>query len=493
MSALYLIDEPQQAGDRAQPEERPTPAKRCSPAGRRRPTCSCTPCGRARLHGSASTTPRSPRAIPRIVYAYAPGYRPDGPYRDRPAYDDVIQGESGIAAMCGAAFGEPRYVPTAMADKFCGHVLAGGSAWRSSPRAHRRGTGSRGADAGDDDSPSTCSTICGAPMFDPPMGGFGYNRLLTPLRRPFATSDGHMCIMASNDDQWRRLLIALDLAQLADDPRFAKLVNRAANIEELYRIVTGQLDQDDHGGMGSVLLRGRHSACAGAAAAGDGRGSLSAGDRVLPSLRAPEPRADDGNWQSGPVLQDTADVALTSAQTVGEHTEAILRRMGIDPREVAESRDRRSRAEHEVKTWPCSEGDRLQLERCQAGRPRGRLPVAQSRASAGASRHSRLPERTALSLGDGFTRADVSLRSARHGRAWRNRLLRAPGQSHAVDQPRVEEFLQQLPLCLRRRLFGRRRDGWLDPWAPACQPADGKRLLARLAGELLPEIEAWSG
>lgn len=38
---------------------------------------------------------------PKIIYAYAPGYRSDGPYRDRPAFDDVIQGESGIAAMIG--------------------------------------------------------------------------------------------------------------------------------------------------------------------------------------------------------------------------------------------------------------------------------------------------------------------------------------------------------------------------------------------------------
>ncbi|MGZ5175877.1 MAG: CaiB/BaiF CoA transferase family protein, partial [Burkholderiales bacterium] len=61
---------------------------------------------------------------PRIVYAFAPGYRQDGPYRDRPAYDDVIQGESGIAGIAELAFGEPRYLPTVIADKFCGHILA---------------------------------------------------------------------------------------------------------------------------------------------------------------------------------------------------------------------------------------------------------------------------------------------------------------------------------------------------------------------------------
>src|SRR5215210_1445962 len=61
---------------------------------------------------------------PRLVYAYGPGYRSDGPNRDRPAFDDVIQGESGIAAMVGRSTGEPRYVPMILADKLCGHVLA---------------------------------------------------------------------------------------------------------------------------------------------------------------------------------------------------------------------------------------------------------------------------------------------------------------------------------------------------------------------------------
>ena len=49
------------------------------------------------------------RAInPRIVYASAPGYRSDGPRRYRPAYDDVIQGQSGIAGMNLLAYGEQQ-------------------------------------------------------------------------------------------------------------------------------------------------------------------------------------------------------------------------------------------------------------------------------------------------------------------------------------------------------------------------------------------------
>ena len=55
---------------------------------------------------------------------FGPGYRQDGPHRDYPAYDDVVQGESGIAALMAQVNGEPRFYPTVIIDKFCGYVLA---------------------------------------------------------------------------------------------------------------------------------------------------------------------------------------------------------------------------------------------------------------------------------------------------------------------------------------------------------------------------------
>jgi formyl-CoA transferase len=64
-------------------------------------------------------------ANPRIVYAWASGYRPDSAYRDRAAFDDVIQGESGLAALNKGTDGAPRYVPMVVSDKLCGNVLAG--------------------------------------------------------------------------------------------------------------------------------------------------------------------------------------------------------------------------------------------------------------------------------------------------------------------------------------------------------------------------------
>ncbi len=159
----------------------------------------------------------------------------------RPAYDDVIQGESGVASMCERAFGEPRYLPTVLADKLCGQVMSNAISMALFCR-ERTGIGQEVV-------VPMLETVQAFNMldhqwgaiFDPPDGGMGYNRLFTPHRRPYPTADGHMCIMASNDDQWQRLLAAVGRPDLSDDPRFARLIDRARNIDALYTVLIEQL------------------------------------------------------------------------------------------------------------------------------------------------------------------------------------------------------------------------------------------------------------
>jgi crotonobetainyl-CoA:carnitine CoA-transferase CaiB-like acyl-CoA transferase len=178
---------------------------------------------------------------PKIVYACAPGYRSDGPNRDRPAFDDVIQGESGIAGLIGRSTGEPRYVPMIMADKLCGHVLASSIGMAL---VYRERTG-RGQWV---EVPMLETMLAfnltehlWADAFDGRGGELGYARVLSEHRRPFATRDGHLCVLAVNDEQWRRLLGALDRPELADDPRFATIAERSRNIDTLYGIVAEEM------------------------------------------------------------------------------------------------------------------------------------------------------------------------------------------------------------------------------------------------------------
>jgi crotonobetainyl-CoA:carnitine CoA-transferase CaiB-like acyl-CoA transferase len=174
---------------------------------------------------------------PRIVYAAATGFRKDGAYRDRPSFDDVIQGESGLAALNGGVGGEPRYVPMAVSDKICGYVLASAIGMAL---FHRERTGE-----GQEVHVPMLETMVAFNLADhlwhgvlaEPEKGLGYPRMLTEHRRPFPTKDGHICILATTDLQSRHLFEAIDCPELADDERFSTLARRTDNISELYEIV----------------------------------------------------------------------------------------------------------------------------------------------------------------------------------------------------------------------------------------------------------------
>ena len=59
---------------------------------------------------------------PRLVYVGLHGFAEDGPYGGMPAYDDIIQGMSGCAALMERQTGTPQYFPTIAGDKTCGLV-----------------------------------------------------------------------------------------------------------------------------------------------------------------------------------------------------------------------------------------------------------------------------------------------------------------------------------------------------------------------------------
>jgi crotonobetainyl-CoA:carnitine CoA-transferase CaiB-like acyl-CoA transferase len=179
------------------------------------------------------------RSNPNIVYASASGFGATGRFRDKPAFDDVIQGASGVAALNAGADGAPRYLPMLMVDKLVGVYFA--SAIAMALVAKER-TG-RGQEV---HVPMFESMVAfnmvehlWGGVFGTPEAGLGYRRLFA--RRPFATCDGHVCIMASTDRQWRQLFTVLDVADLMSDPRFVTRADRTANIDALYAIVAAKI------------------------------------------------------------------------------------------------------------------------------------------------------------------------------------------------------------------------------------------------------------
>ena len=179
---------------------------------------------------------------PRIVYVNVTGYGAGGRYAGKPAYDDLIQGMSGIAAITRDAWGgEPRYMPSTIADRTTGLYMANAI---SAALVHRERTG-RGQSI---EIPMfevfaeyVLGDHLGGLVFDPPVGPHYYPRLVSPHRRPYATKDGYVCTLVYTDAQWRNFFKAIGREELMNDKRFNNHGNRAENIDEVYAFMADTL------------------------------------------------------------------------------------------------------------------------------------------------------------------------------------------------------------------------------------------------------------
>lgn len=175
---------------------------------------------------------------PRIVYAGAYGFGEHGPYAGRPAYDDLIQGQTGIADLTRRQDGgEPRYAPLTLADRTVGlHVAIAVLAAVLHARASGAGQ-SVEVPMFEGMAHLVLGDHLGGETFDPPLGPTGYARLLAPHRKPYATSDGHICLLIYNDKHWRHFFDVIGRPEMTDDPRFHTHTARAEHIAEVYAFV----------------------------------------------------------------------------------------------------------------------------------------------------------------------------------------------------------------------------------------------------------------
>lgn len=169
-----------------------------------------------------------------IIYGALHGYLTAGPYAGRPAYDDVIQGECGLAAAFLARDGEPAFAPTVVADKSAGMAAAAGLIAALVQRLRTQ----RGVymEIGMFEAMVAYTLVEHqfGMTFAPPEGGPGYSRVISSERRPYPTADGHICMLAYTDRQWRSFWQLAGSPETADDPRYASMALRTQNIDALY-------------------------------------------------------------------------------------------------------------------------------------------------------------------------------------------------------------------------------------------------------------------
>ena len=174
---------------------------------------------------------------PDIVYCAAYGFGENGPYRGKAAYDDVIQACSGISGLLEIARGEPQYLPVAICDKISGMTMVY-AILGALLHKERTGQGQMVETPMFEASVAfnMIEHIAGF-AFEPPLGQFGWSRMLSEHRKPFPTRDGHICIMPYTDRNWSDFFDAIDRPELKTDPRYSTHRARIENTATLYPVI----------------------------------------------------------------------------------------------------------------------------------------------------------------------------------------------------------------------------------------------------------------
>jgi crotonobetainyl-CoA:carnitine CoA-transferase CaiB-like acyl-CoA transferase len=272
---------------------------------------------------------------PNIVYVALVGFGQDGPYAERPAYDDIIQGVSGMAAMQGGRSGPPTFVNASVCDKICSQVAAHSTL---AALFSRQKTGK--------------GQLVEVPMFEsmvgfnlvehnsgkafePPLGLAGYERSMVPYRRPYATLDGYVCALPYNTKQWRSFFTIMGREEMLDDPRVVDPKVRSEKIGELYEMVSDCVATWKTADVLSVLKKG--DIPHGEATSLD---DLSNDEhmKAVGFFRTMEhPSEGKINLTAPPMkFSETPAEIRTLPALLGEHSVEVLREAGYTKSEIAE-------------------------------------------------------------------------------------------------------------------------------------------------------------
>jgi CoA:oxalate CoA-transferase len=270
---------------------------------------------------------------PSVVYCSITGFGSEREPPGRPGYDFVAQAESGLMSLTGAEDGSPYKVGVALVD-----VLAGLHAATAILAGLKGGEGAR----------------IEVPLLDSALAGLvnvAQNALVTgaePARygnahpnivpyQTFETASGQVAVAAANDGLFRALCKALDLAELADDPRFAtnaaRVEQRAGLIpllQERLRERTAEdwLEELDAAGVPVGKVRTVPEALAAAAEAGRPA-----------TLTVDHPSAGALELVASPIWGPT-NAAPMPPPLLGEHTAEVLGELGRSAEQVAELAER---------------------------------------------------------------------------------------------------------------------------------------------------------
>ena len=177
------------------------------------------------------------RINPALIYAAVSGFGHTGPYRDRPAYDLVVQGMGGIMSLTGSGDDDPRpvRVGTSVGDITAGMFGLSGVLAALYDR-EKTGKGVK-VDVGMLDCQvaileNAVSRYFAENVIPGPIGI--RHPSITPFAGLRAAGGEYLILAAGNDAMFAHLCKIIDRPELSEDPRFLTNPDRTCNFAELH-------------------------------------------------------------------------------------------------------------------------------------------------------------------------------------------------------------------------------------------------------------------
>jgi CoA:oxalate CoA-transferase len=174
---------------------------------------------------------------PRLIMVSISGFGSEGPYRDRPAFDEIIQGVSGLMSLTGEADGPPLLTGTYISDFLTGVYAALGAVLALQSRA-QTGRGQWVRISLMQSLISILNTTVSRFLLlgEAPRRQGNRNPLIAP-GNIYQAKDGHVMLELLTQEMWEECARAIGRAELIQDPRFRNVVKRRENVDALDREV----------------------------------------------------------------------------------------------------------------------------------------------------------------------------------------------------------------------------------------------------------------